>query len=277
LPTLAEILRRIGRAAGHDPTAVRNLVVSDRVPQIGDPAHLVAIDAMIQQHGLAALFIDPAFLAMDGADAGNLFIQGQLLRRVSEVCQERGCTLVLLHHVKKGSGNDYQPLELSAIAWSGFAEAARQWLLLNRREPYELGSGLHRLHLCVGGSVGHGGYWGLDVDEGRYETGVDRKWLVTVLAADEIKTSQRDRRAADRETRKQETLDADRREIVGAAVKAGGPETKAGLRDRVSIPHKRFPPAFASLVADGTLQPAAVTRANGQNYEGWKVRDNGKS
>ena len=75
---------------------------------------------MILEHALEVLFIDPVFMAMDGADAGNLFIQGQLLRRVSEVCQERGCTLVLLHHVKKGSGNDYQPLELSSIAWSGF-------------------------------------------------------------------------------------------------------------------------------------------------------------
>ncbi len=78
----------------------------------------------------------------------------------------------------------------------------------------------------------------------------------------------------DREARQQETLEADRKEIVNAAVRLKASETKAGLRDRVAIPHKRFPAAFASLIADGTLQPATVTKTNGQTYDGWKVRDN---
>ena len=94
LPTLAETVRRIARAAGHDPAGVRNLIISDRVPQIGSLDHLAAIDAVIQEHALEVFIIDPVFMAMDGADAGNLFIQGQLLRRVSELCQERGCTFV---------------------------------------------------------------------------------------------------------------------------------------------------------------------------------------
>ncbi|MEN6557313.1 MAG: AAA family ATPase [Thermoguttaceae bacterium] len=273
LPTLAETVRRIARAAGYDPAGVRNLVISDRVPQIGSPDHLAAIDAIIQEHALEVLFIDPVFMAMDGADAGNLFIQGQLLRRVSELCQERGCTLVLLHHVKKGSGNDYQPIELSAISWSGFAEAARQWILVNRREPYEPGSGLHRLHLCVGGSAGHGGYWGIDVDEGQYQAGTDRLWNVSVLDSTEIKTAGSDRKDADREARRQEVLDTDRREIVAVAVKLKAPESKTALRDRCQCGHARFGRAFASLVADGTLQAATVTKTNRQTYEGWKVRD----
>jgi hypothetical protein len=273
LPTLAETLRRIARAAGHDPAGVRNLIVSDRVPQIGHPDHLVAIDALIQEHALEALFIDPVFMAMDGGDAGNLFIQGQLLRRATELCQERGCTLVLLHHVKKGSGNDCQPLELPAIAWAGFCEAARQWILLSRREAYVPGSGLHRLHFSVGGSAGHGGLWGLDIDEGTFQAGVDRQWAVTVLAADEVRTNNRDQRSAQREAKAAADLDEDRRAIVAVAVKLKVAETKAGLRDRVSIPHRRFPAAFASLVADGTLQPALVTRENGHTYDGWRPRD----
>ena len=273
LPTLAETLRRIARAAGHDPSGVRNLIVSDRVPQIGSLDHLASIDALILEHALEVLFIDPVFMAMDGADAGNLFIQGQLLRRVSELCQDRGCTLVLLHHVKKGSGNDYQPLELSAIAWAGFAEAARQWILLNRREPFEPGSGLHRLHVCVGGSAGHGGYWGLDVDEGRYQPGVDRLWNVTLLTADELRSTGQDRKASDRAVKRQETLETDRREVVNAAVKLAGPETKNGLRDRVGCGHRRFDVAFASLVDDGTLVTATVVKPNGQTYDGWRVCD----
>jgi hypothetical protein len=273
LPTLAETVRRIARAAGHDPAGVRNLIISDRVPQIGSPDHLKAIDAVILEHALEVLFIDPVFMAMDGAEAGNLFIQGQLLRRVSELCQERGCTLILLHHVKKGSANDFQPVELSAISWSGFAEMARQWLLLSRREAYEPGSGNHRLHLSVGGSAGHGGLWGLDVAEGIYQQGTDRQWNVTVLDSTEIKTATSGKKEADREARKQEVLASDRREIVDIAVKLKSPESKTALRERCQCGHARFGRAFATLVADDTLQEATVTKTNGQTYEGWKVRD----
>jgi hypothetical protein len=272
-PTLAETARRIARAAGYDPAGVRNLIISDRVAQIGSPDHLAAIDLVILEHALEVLFIDPVFMAMDGADAGNLFIQGQILRRVSELCQDRGCTLVLLHHVKKGSGNDYQPLELSSIAWAGFAEAARQWALLNRREPYEPGSGLHHLHLSVGGSAGHGGYWGLDVDEGTYHPGVDRLWNVSVLAADEVRTSNRDQRQEQRKAKADGDLDADRREIVGVAVKLNTPESKTAIRERCQCGHARFGRAFASLVGDGVLQEATVTKPNGQTYGAWKVRN----
>ena len=38
------------------------------------------------------------------------------------------------------------------------------------------------------------------------------------------------------------------------------------------MPHKRFPAAFVSLVSDGTLQPAAVSKPNGQTYSGWQLR-----
>jgi hypothetical protein len=185
--------------------------------------------------------------------------------------------LVLLHHVKKGSGNDFQPVELSAISWSGFAEMARQWLLLSRREAYEPGSGLHRLHLSVGGSAGHGGLWGLDVDEGQYQAGVDRQWNVTVLDSSDIKTATSDRREAGREAKRAEQLEADRKEIVAAAVKLTNGETKNGLRDRVGCGHRRFDVAFSSLTTDGTMLPATITRANNQRYEGWRLRDDQES
>ena len=68
-------------------------------------------------------------------------------------------------------------------------------------------------------------------------------------------------------------LDADRREIVAVAVKLKTPESKTAIRERCQCGHARFGRAFASLVADGTLQEATVTKTNGQTYDGWRVRN----
>ena len=114
----------------------------------------------------------------------------------------------------------------------------------------------------------------MDVAEGTYQAGVDRLWNVTVLAADEVRTSNRDQRATQREVKQQETLEADRREIVGVAVKLRDGESKTAMRERCQCGHARFGRAFATLIADGTLQPATVNKTNGQTYGGWKVRDN---
>ena len=39
--------------------------------------------------------IDPAYLCLPGADAGNLFVQGDLLRGMSKVCTDTGCMMIL--------------------------------------------------------------------------------------------------------------------------------------------------------------------------------------
>lgn len=126
--------------------------------------------------------------------------------------------------------------------------------------------------MAVGGSAGHDGLWGVDVDEGHFTPGVDRLWEVSVLAPDEVKATQRDQRSADREAKQAATLENDRREIVQAAVKLNGPETKSGLRERVACGYRRFNAAFASLLDDGTLQTvSAVRKSNGQNYTGYAL------
>jgi hypothetical protein len=82
-----------------------------------------------------------------------------------------------------------------------------------------------------------------------------------------------DRKDTERQARQDEHLEADRRAIVNTAITLTGPETKNGLRDRVAIPHRRFPAAFASLVWDGILQPSTAVKKNGKTYEGWELKN----
>ena len=127
---------------------------------------------------------------------------GQVLHNVSTVCDRTETTLVLVHHARKNSVANYDrhlPLELDAIAWAGFQEFARQWMLLSRRETYDPGSGAHRLWMSVGGSVGHGGLYGVDVDEGVYDSSKARTWSVNVQSPADIRQSREEQKAANKE------------------------------------------------------------------------------
>ena len=158
----------------------------DTLPQITKPAHLKALEEMIIEKGLKAVFIDPAYLCLMAGDsqrrnAANLFDMGSILLPLTELGQRTGCAIILIHHYRKNSTEAFKVPELSDLAFSGFAEWPRQWILLNRRERYEHESGMHRLWLTAGGSVGHDGAWSLDIDEGVLKDYcIGRKWSVSV-------------------------------------------------------------------------------------------------
>ena len=137
---------------------------------------------------LEVIAIDPAYLCIGEADHGNLFAIGARLEGISRVCGEIGATLILAHHNRKnGKADPFGPPELEDIAWSGFQEFARQWLLVNRREPYEPGTGQHALWLSAGGSAGHSNLWALDIAEGTQSTPGGRFWQVSVTPASEAR------------------------------------------------------------------------------------------
>ncbi len=262
LPTVQETIRRIAHQAGRDPSSIQNLIISDKIPQFASLDHLDAVEALILEYAAEVLVVDPAMMAMNGADAANLFIQGQLLRGISEVCQRNGCTLALCHHSKKGAGVSYEPLELASIAWAGFAEFARQWILVNRREPYVPGTGDHRLWLNVGGSVGHSGQWGLNIHEGNYGDAGGRVWEVDVLDHDDIDARKEDHKEAQAEAKRQKQLDTDKAKICQTLAKFSDGETKTTIRDITGLHSSRFNAALATLLIDGDVVSCEMQKSN---------------
>jgi hypothetical protein len=161
-----------------------------RLPQIANPIHRASLSAGLKKLEARVVVIDPLYLALltganaDDVEAGNLYKMGPLLSEMCRTCLDAGATPILSHHSKKGTGKTYEPLDLDDLSFAGIAEFARQWILENRREPFDPNTGSSKLWLSVGGSAGQSGCWAVDVEEGILRDDfTGRKWEVTVHTA----------------------------------------------------------------------------------------------
>jgi replicative DNA helicase len=208
--TIQETSRRICAARGFTLGSIADMLHFEfTLPQLAETKDRAELQSGIRDLRCEVVFLDPLYLALGGAAsdaASNVYAMGPLLLNVARACLDVGCTPALLHHYRTtGRGNDkYNVPSLDDLAFAGIKEYARQWLLLNRREEYTPGSGMHRLWLSVGGSMGHGGLWGYDADEGQLDENFrGRHWHVTVTnpgdAREAAQTAKNDAKDRDRE------------------------------------------------------------------------------
>ncbi|MCE5268050.1 MAG: AAA family ATPase [Planctomycetaceae bacterium] len=241
---------------------ITTLTLSTDIPRVDNPDHLDALDSFIKETRAEVVAIDPTYLAMPGSDAGNLMAQGERLARVNEVCERNNTGIILVHHNTRTSGrqNRYKPPELDSLAWSGYAEWARQWILLGRREAFAQNTREHRLWLSAGGSAGHSSLWALDADEGPSDQ--PRYWKVAVLTPDEA--------CEEKEAKKEEKKAAPLRErILEAAASFPGGESKSCILIKAGITHTAKVSAFFdSMVeeADSKLVQCRVKKKRGSVF-----------
>ena len=115
--------------------------------------------------------------------------------------------------VSSAAYKSYEPAELGDLAFAGFGEFARQWLLIARRADYEPGTGKHQLWVTTGGSAGFNGSYAVDIDEGVMgEDFRGKKWEVTVQTQAEAARSQGSACASSEQVKIQE----DRQTILSA-------------------------------------------------------------
>jgi hypothetical protein len=259
MATLQETAGRVCEAKGVQLTAIENLNWSEFLPRFNNRKHLNALEAIVKQKKCEVIIIDPAYLCMPGADANNVQSQGTLLRAVNEVCHRNGAGLIIAHHTKKTARrqNDHQPPELDDLAWSGFPEFARQWLLISRREDYLPGSGEHELWLSIGGSAGHSSLWAVDIDEGL--AGLPRHWEVVLSSASEVRTEKR--------------VKSIRQRILEAMANFPKGETKTPLLGAAGVrSNTQAQAVLDSLVADGELVECKVKKSSA-TYPGYKLAE----
>jgi RecA-family ATPase len=169
-PVLKETIRRVAAVKGIalDDPCFADLIIADRMPKLGFGLHTRVLEQALDRHQPGVCLIDPAYLAMPPGKSSQVTDQGEVLGEYARLCVDRRILPGPVHHFKRGieGRTVFDPPEFEDFSGAGYAEFARQWLLIGRRRPYRRGSGEHVLWLSYGGSAGHSGLFGLTINEG---------------------------------------------------------------------------------------------------------------
>jgi hypothetical protein len=246
-PTVATTVRNILASKNRKPGEAA-VYLQFATPKLSADGDIAAVTAFIKKRGLKVIIFDPAYTSLlkgnSKASASNVFDMGEVLSKITEACLAAGATPVFAHHTVKHAGKkpgrngtmyqSYEPAELGDLAFAGFAEFARQWLLIARRADYEPGTGKHQLWLTTGGSAGFNGCYALDIDEGMMlEDFSGKKWEVSVKTQAEAARSQVTAKV-DAAARKE--LD-DRQKVLNALTEHGRSE---GMTVNKLLPHVKL-------------------------------------
>jgi hypothetical protein len=274
---LQEIGRRVCRAKGINPADLGDhLHWQFRLPQLGVEEQLDALRYGLERDRIEVVVVDPLYLSLlagSDARAENLFDIGPLLLWFTQTCGSVGATPILLHHTTKPTARKLEPLDLTDLAFSGVAEFARQWILLSRLAPYEAGSGVHRLWMVVGGSVGHSGLYALDVNEGTMNDDfTGRKWEVEVKPAGVARSEEKETKAAAKADERRHREQSDETAVIAALNRLSGdgaPVPFGRVRDLAGLNKDRMGSACERLIAAKTIRrcPVTITVGNGANRE----------
>jgi hypothetical protein len=265
---LKETALRICKAKGLD-LATLPVDWQFTLPQLACPADVAELARGLKESKVEVAMIDPCYLCLtagsDGKElsAANLFDIGPLLLSIAQACKDANVTPVLVHHTKKTLTDPYVPLELPDLAFSGFAEFGRQWVLINRREKYQ-GGGDHKLWLGYGGCAGQGGCLAVDIAEGELrEDFTGRTWGVTVKPADGVQSDDRAARLARQDRDDASKVLATFRLMLVEAGDKNAPVPYLDLVRRSGLPNGRAKAGALSLENEGVIKLVDLPKPDG--------------
>lgn len=259
-----------------------NVVWDFTLPRISSDNDLIQLARVVTAYRCDVAIIDPAYLCLlaggDGkTQAGNVLQMGPLLGRLTSLMKGTGTTIGICHHTVKRLEDPNEPPTLTDLSMAGFVEWARQWLLLGRREPFREGSGHHKLWLRAGGSAGHSGLYGIDVDEGQYsdDDPDSRVWQVGVNDGHELKEVEKARKA---EAKAEYKKKQEHGKLVALTLAAANylrdiPEgdTKSAIKNELGCTVKDRDIVLAMLIESGDVIETLILKGNHKTpREGYK-------
>ena len=143
---------------------------------------------MLRERQVELVVIDPTYLSMGKVDDNCASQVGGMLRNLNMTCMDAGAQMILCKHYVKAK-DEKSPATLKDLSGGGWGAFFRQWVLLNRRKPYQIGSWEHDMYLSIGGSAGHSSIWGIDATLMQCQD--PWFWSPRVLPFSEVKGSQK--------------------------------------------------------------------------------------
>ncbi|WP_417851695.1 AAA family ATPase [Thalassoglobus sp.] len=208
-PKIQRVMRTKSQSPLTSPRCEPMLHITRKLPDFSQEQQLRHLENSISLHGLEVVIVDPVYLCLGSyADStSNVSAMGNLLRSIDEITQPVGCTPIILHHTNR-KHEPHKPLTLRDISGAGFAEWARQWILLSPRSDFDPATYQHSLWMVAGGSAGHAGKYAVDV----FEKGEDGEWawITEVRSEGEEKAAYKERK----EQRKEDAEKAKSEEFV---------------------------------------------------------------
>ncbi|QEF98172.1 hypothetical protein Mal15_22200 [Stieleria maiorica] len=203
--TLQENLRLIAESKGLSGADLADFQISFKLPKLDDATIVEDLIEELRESEVDIVFVDPLYRSLRvGDSASNVYSMGEQLELIAEQIHRAGITVVLLHHFKKQGKSFADPPELEDLSQSGVAEFGRQFLLIKRREAYQM-DGNHTLWFHWGGSAGHQGMKMLEACTGTRATGLT--WATTLRSPQEWKAVREELQAAEKDQESEDLKD----------------------------------------------------------------------
>lgn len=226
-----------------------------RLPKLSKAEELRTLSQGLARGKYEYVIIDPLYLCLLAGsthEAKNLFDMGGVLYEVGLAIQDAGCIPILCHHARKNIG--YNLPELDDLSMAGVAEFARQWILLGRRSRFVEATGTHELYMCVGGSAGHSGAWGIDIHEGLLgEDFTGKKWQVQILSMESLEKEKEEKKERKKTERKLSTLEAQAQRVKEFLVEQKTPQFKTAIKTKCKLRSGPTDSVLAMLVESGEV------------------------
>ena len=125
--TIRETAQRIAESKGGISLADVDCLWCFDLPRLFNSTTSPPGRQVIRGEGLRVAILDPLYLALlspeTASGASNVFLMGAMLQGLTKLGQDTGCTVVLLHHFRKGGQPDEEnPAGLEELSQSGVAE-----------------------------------------------------------------------------------------------------------------------------------------------------------